>query len=92
LMSMAVASRPGRQLALCDRVRLSTRTVRPQARSHSHGVMQVTTRHTTSVTPGTWVLHCPYRKLLQQTRRRSQLPSAQRHEHRAPGERLQSMM
>jgi hypothetical protein len=58
-MSIGVALRPGRHGALWLRVRLSTRTVVLQAGSHCQGAMQVTTRQTTSVTPGIWVLHCP---------------------------------
>ena len=72
-------------------MRLSVRTVSEHASSHSHGTVQVITRHTTSVTPGTSRWHCPYRKTLQQTLRWSQAPSAQVHVQEASGSRLQSM-
>jgi hypothetical protein len=58
----------------------------------SLGFTQVTTRHTTSVTPRISVLHCPYRKWLQHVERFPQLLLAQWHPpgQENPGVRLQS--
>src|SRR6476469_8002213 len=58
----------GRHGALCSAVALSVSDVVVQL-AHLYGATQLTTRQATPPLQRTWVLHCPYRKALQQTRR-----------------------
>src|SRR6185437_7661793 len=58
--------------AVCSAVLLSVATDELQWPGYNcHGGVQLICRHTTAVTPGICVLHWPYRKMLQATRRRS---------------------